>query len=339
MDLNETPSQFVTPIDDASGVGAARRCGREMAESLGFDDTAVGRLAIVVTELSNNLVRHAGRGELILRVLREGGAVGIEALALDRGPGISDTALAMRDGYTTGSTPGTGLGAIARLATRVDMYSQPGAGTAMMAQLWRTIPASESFEVGAVCLPYPGETARGDAWAVDGQPDRLAAVVVDGLGHGVLASEASRAAIEEFYAGRDASAEEVVRRMHRRLHRTRGAAVAVAVLAPASRMLDFAGVGNISGCIIGERESHSMVSFNGIVGHEIYKLRSFLSPWPKNALLIMHSDGLINHWTLRPYPGLIAHHPSLVAGVLYRDFVRGRDDVTVVVVRLVESGP
>ena len=47
----------------------------------------------------------------------------------------------------------------------------------------------------------------------------------------------------------------------------------------------------------------------------------------------MHSDGLTTHWTLERLPGLAARHPSLIAGVLYRDFKRGRDDVTVVVAR------
>ena len=47
----------------------------------------------------------------------------------------------------------------------------------------------------------------------------------------------------------------------------------------------------------------------------------------------MASDGLATRWDLERYPGLLAHHPAVVAGVLYRDFGRARDDVTVVVGR------
>ena len=54
---------------------------------------------------------------------------------------------------------------------------------------------------------------------------------------------------------------------------------------------------------------------------------------PRQALLIMHSDGLKSHWSLDAYPGLLAQHPALVASVLYRDFCRGNDDVTVLAVR------
>jgi len=56
-------------------------------------------------------------------------------------------------------------------------------------------------------------------------------------------------------------------------------------------------------------------------------------PWPAGALLIMHSDGLGTHWDLATYPGLAARHPGLIAAVLYRDYDRGRDDVSVVVIR------
>jgi hypothetical protein len=49
--------------------------------------------------------------------------------------------------------------------------------------------------------------------------------------------------------------------------------------------------------------------------------------------LVLHSDGLGTRWNLNAYPGLSAHHPSLIAGVLYRDFKRGTDDVTVLVAK------
>jgi hypothetical protein len=76
-----------------------------------------------------------------------------------------------------------------------------------------------------------------------------------------------------------------------------------------------------------------MVSYPGIVGHEVRKIQEFTYPWSQDMPLIMHSDGLATHWNLDQYPGLTARRPSLIAGVLYRDFARGRDDVTVVVAK------
>jgi hypothetical protein len=80
-----------------------------------------------------------------------------------------------------------------------------------------------------------------------------------------------------------------------------------------------------------------MVSRNGIVGHRIRTIQEFTYPLHKEALLVMHSDGLATRWGLDRYPGLAKRHPSLIAGVLYRDYRRIRDDVTVVVARLGEK--
>ena len=72
---------------------------------------------------------------------------------------------------------------------------------------------------------------------------------------------------------------------------------------------------------------------NGTAGHQARKIQEFTYPWPENALLILHSDGLEGRWQLDRYPGLVALHPALISGVLVRDFTRGRDDVTVLSAR------
>jgi hypothetical protein len=121
--------------------------------------------------------------------------------------------------------------------------------------------------------------------------------------------------------------------MHAGLRPTRGAAVAVAELVPSERAVRFAGLGNISGAIAGPTDAHSFVSHNGIAGHEMRKIQEFTYQWPVGSLLVMHSDGVSARWDLGRYPGLASRHPSVVAGVLYRDYSRGRDDALVVVVR------
>ncbi|HEY9812766.1 MAG TPA: serine/threonine protein kinase, partial [Candidatus Sericytochromatia bacterium] len=120
---------------------------------------------------------------------------------------------------------------------------------------------------------------------------------------------------------------------HGALRGTRGAAIAIAEINYDQQIVRFAGVGNISGTIITSLESRSMVSYNGIVGHQLLKLQEFSYPWSSQALLVMHSDGLATQWRLNRYINLVGKHPSLIAGVLYRDFKRGRDDVTVLVAR------
>jgi hypothetical protein len=121
--------------------------------------------------------------------------------------------------------------------------------------------------------------------------------------------------------------------IHAALRNTRGAAVAVAEVDPRRDTVRFCGVGNVSGAAVSDQGTRTMVSQNGTVGHEMRKVSEFSYPWPAHALLVLHSDGLSTHWSLDGYPGLSRRHPSLIAGVLYRDFKRGRDDVTVVVAR------
>ncbi len=95
----------------------------------------------------------------------------------------------------------------------------------------------------------------------------------------------------------------------------------------------FAGVGNVAGSIVTQSGAKSMASHNGTVGHSMYKVQEFTYPCPSDALVLLHSDGLMTRWRLDAYPGLVMRHPSLVAAVLYRDFLRGRDDATVLATR------
>ena len=76
------------------------------------------------------------------------------------------------------------------------------------------------------------------------------------------------------------------------------------------------------------------MSHNGTVGLQARKTQELGYPWPAESVLVMHSDGLQSHWRLEPYPGLVQRDAALIAAVLYRDFARGRDDVSVVVQRM-----
>jgi hypothetical protein len=69
------------------------------------------------------------------------------------------------------------------------------------------------------------------------------------------------------------------------------------------------------------------------VGHATRTVQEFAYDWPAGAALVVHTDGLTSRWRLDSYPGVLRHDPALLAGVLFRDAARGRDDATVVVVR------
>jgi anti-sigma regulatory factor (Ser/Thr protein kinase) len=328
-------------VDDQSQVGEVRRVATSMAGQLGLDEQDRGRVALVLTEALNNAVKHGGGGEVLLRPIINSRS-GMEALIIDKGPGIADVERALRDGYSTAGTPGTGLGAVARIADTFDIYSVAGAGTALLVRVCaggaeaarpHAVEPAPAFEAGTVCLPRAGETACGDAWAIGRSAGRIVLIVADGLGHGPDASDASMEAIRVFRRSLSLPPADMLAEMHAALRSTRGAAVAVAVLDPKLKEIRYAGVGNIASSIVSVSETRSMVSHNGTVGHEVRKIQEFRYDWPAGALVIMQSDGLQTHWRLDRYPGLMARDPALIAGVLYRDFTRGRDDVTVLAVR------
>ncbi|GAC1471395.1 MAG: anti-sigma regulatory factor [Isosphaeraceae bacterium] len=338
--ITTTGRPMVLAMDDASRSGEARRGASAMAERLGFDETGRGKVAIVASEAATNLVKHAQGGVIVIQGLEEGTIGGVEILALDRGPGMVDVDRCLSDGFSTQGTSGNGLGAMARLSDRFDIHSLPGNGTATLARLWST-PTPSGLEFGAVSLPLAGEDACGDHWAIAEVEERTLVLVVDGLGHGPQAADAARDAVQVF---RERAAllgpSEIIRAAHAALGSTRGASLAIAELSAQRHELRFAGVGNISGSILGPNAERtlSMVSHNGTVGHTIRKIQEFTYPWLPGSLLVMHSDGLGSQWRLNHYPGLASRHPGLVAGTLYRDYKRERDDVTVVAVREGSAG-
>jgi len=326
--------QLVFSMTDASQVGVARRAGSALGRQLGFDEEEAGKIALVVSELGTNLVKHAREGELLLSVARDGAARGVGVVALDRGPGIANLAEALRDGYSTAGSPGTGLGAIRRLSATFDAYSA-ATGTAIVSFLWPgKAPRRDRVDVEGVSVPKPGEDVCGDAWAVVHQTRRSLVLVADGIGHGPDAPAAATEACRVFETVAPGStALDALARLHDALRPTRGAAAAIAELDPGRRTVRFAGVGNIAGTIVFDGRTRSMVSQHGVLGHAVRKMQDFTYPWPSGATIVLHSDGLATRWTFDGYPGLVRRHPLLAAAVLYRDFRRGNDDTTVVVVR------
>ena len=123
-------------------------------------------------------------------------------LALDRGRGMTDISRCMQDGYSTAGSPGTGLGAITRLADNMRIYSRPGQGCAIMARFRRPPVRGPEPGSGAVLAPYPGEQVCGDNWAFSDGPGRHDHVLVDGAGHGVEAARAADVAVQTFAAAR-----------------------------------------------------------------------------------------------------------------------------------------
>jgi anti-sigma regulatory factor (Ser/Thr protein kinase) len=318
-------------INDTTQIAAARRSAIELARELGFDEEDVGRAALVTTEAASNVLKHAGSGEVLLS-MRHMPCAGLEVIAIDRGEGFH-APTASRDGYSTSGTLGQGLGAMQRMSNELQLYSQPSRGSIVRAMV---CPADshrdETFEYGAIALPYPGESICGDAWMCRVQDSQALVIVADGLGHGGLAHLASSMAVDEPPA-MPQGPKQVLERAHAAMRSTRGAAMAVVQIDLGTMQLRHGGVGNIGAQLAAHDGAKHLVSMAGIVGHNVRTLREFAQPFDAGSVLVMHSDGLGTHWSLHDDPTLRSQHPSVIAAALYRDHTRGRDDVTVFVAR------
>jgi anti-sigma regulatory factor (Ser/Thr protein kinase) len=304
----------------------------DRARALGFDETAAGRVALVATELATNIARHAGHGEILVGDTG-GSSPGIELVAIDNGPGISDLRRAMEDGYSTAGTLGHGLGSVGRQADEFEIYSQSPGGTVAVARVWKDAkPPRSAFAVAGVSVAHVGEPVCGDAWYAVWRQTQGELLVADGLGHGVAASEAAMQAVRVFSSSRASSAPVLVEELHQGLRGTRGAAIAVAAVDLETEVVKFAGLGNVGGSIItAERKRTNLVSQNGTAGHVARRVSEFSYPFRAGSILVMFTDGLMSSWDPAAYPALWSYDPAIIAAVLYRDFSRRRDDVTVLV--------
>jgi anti-sigma regulatory factor (Ser/Thr protein kinase) len=325
-------------ITDPSLVGEARRIALNAAGGLGFDETARGRVALVVTELANNLAQHARDGRVLIAARDEADDAHIEILSLDHGPGMADVSRCLQDGFSTRGTPGTGLGAVQRLANTFSIFSVPERGTVIVARVHATETAVSSrasaFTVGSIALPAPNESVSGDTWLLRESGQSATLMLVDALGHGPEAAVVAAEAVRAFERQEDGlPPSQRIERLHDDLRGSRGAAVTIATLDIGAGTIVFAGAGNVSGRIISGVGDRSLLSQHGTVGAQIRRVHDVVYPWPDHALLLLHSDGLTTRWNLKDAPGLLQYEPAVIAGWLARNHLRGPDDATVVVVR------
>lgn len=322
-------------VDHPSAVGRVRRAASTVARQLGLSESRAAEIGLVVSELATNQERHAGSGAMLVRVRRTGDHATLEVLAVDSGPGMRDIGAVMRDGVSTGGTLGIGLGTLPRLTSSWDAWTAPGQGTVIAATFAAPGGATGLAQPTGVVRAMTGQDVSGDAFAVrhdDGVPSLM---VADGLGHGPLAAAASGAAVRAFLDAPAGTPVALLQRVHGALSGTRGAAVAISQVS--GGVLRHAGLGNISGTIHGDRQ-RGLVSHPGIAGVPGRPLRETTYPVDRGDVVVLHSDGLTNRWSLGDYPGLATRSPLVVSGVLLRDNAVRRDDSGVAVLPVAWSG-
>lgn len=324
-------------FDDRSYLSLIKREVAQQARALNFSAERISNLDIIISELCSNLLKFGERKrEFLWKSIQQHGRMGIELLAIDKGPGIAHVYQALQDGYSTSGTAGEGLGAIKRLSNFFDIYSHASSGTAMLSRCFaRRSKSSNSspLTVGAVGVAKPGEQECGDGYHIVYQPKKklFEILLVDGLGHGKDAHQAAQAALQQYAKLVGRKTTFVLEQIHEAIQHTRGTVGLLVSLDIDQQKLRYSGVGNISGKITAWEKPISLISENGTLGYRISRVQQHETIWQRGHMLIIHSDGLPSRWDLSVYPQIEKHDPTLIAACLYRDYGRSNDDVTVIV--------
>jgi len=314
-------------VADPGDVGAARRTVAQLARKLDLPDADVGAAELAATELATNIDRHAGAGYMLVRAIPHRKT--LEIIAVDGGPGIGGTGSGK-------AGLGVGLQSVDRLATTFDVYSRRSGGTVALARFeFGAPPPHAAFTVGGVSTSAAPLDANGDGWAVSYDDRGCSIVVVDGLGHGPGACEASQAALAALADATHADIREWLTRAHEGMSSTRGGVAGVDRIHLDRAVVEFAGVGNISGTTVANGSAKGLASRPGLLGteHRVPRTDVIEVPWRTGSTLVLWSDGLRSGLRLDDPPDLLGHDPAVVAAALHRDYGRGNDDATVVVVR------
>ena len=324
-------------VNDDSYVGTARRTVRERAAEIGLSGAVLDKLDILSTEMASNLCKYATSGrEILVNDASVADAKAVTLVSVDRGPGIADVDEAIVDGVSTHHTLGAGLGSIKRLSDEFAISSAVGRGTIVISRVCQTGRISERsdapglFDLASISVPHPAEERCGDGISACTSDHCTSILVVDGLGHGDGAADASRQACSAFEQSPFQDARTLVERIHAELSGSRGAALALARIEQHRHKLSFVGVGNISSRVYSYYSSTGCVSTQGIVGKQIGTLMENTYEWAPGSILLMHSDGIKSSAALEyGKPGKSA---LMLAAEIYRDYYRANDDATVVVV-------
>jgi anti-sigma regulatory factor (Ser/Thr protein kinase) len=335
------PPLQTVEVHHGSDAGKARRVARSLADRLGFAPQACEEIAIAMTELATNLIKHAQGGRLTLTPLDADGRIGLEIQSDDNGPGIADIEQAIGDRFSTTGTYGTGLGAVNRLMDELEIASHRDRGTQIVCRKWLRIscpsvkPCPLAF--GVATRPRPSYQLNGDAFIVVQWSESALIGIIDGLGHGQFAHRATQSARNYIESHFDLALDQLFRGTGRACRVTRGVVMALARFDWGRGSMSFASVGNIAVRVFPKSEPYRFIIRRGVIGLNAPGAVVSMHPWPLDHVLIFHSDGVSTHWDWNDFHDWESRSAAAIAQELLRAKGKEEDDATVIVVRNVIS--
>jgi anti-sigma regulatory factor (Ser/Thr protein kinase) len=332
------PQPKIIEVRHEGSVGEARRTARSLADIMGFSPQACEEIALSVTELATNLVKHAHGGVLTLLPTSDpSGRVGLEIQSRDEGPGIADVEQAIGDRFSTSGTRGNGLGAVNRLMDELEINSKPGRGTRILCRKRlrenRTSTKPCPLAFGVATRPHPSFQSNGDAFVIVRWFESALIGIIDGLGHGQFAHRAAQSARHYIETHFDLPLDQIFRGTGRACRATRGVVMALARFDWSRDRLSMASIGNIGIRIFPKPDPFHFIVRRGVIGLNAPNPVVGEYSWPLDRVLVFHSDGISTHWDWSDFPGWENRPAAAMAQELLQAKSKPDDDATAIVVR------
>ena len=319
-------------IFDEASVALARGRVEELASSVGLNQVKTQALVTCVSELAMNQVRYVDAGWVSARPIERGGVPGVEVIAADRGPGISELGEKLLGLGSSERGLGIGLAGISRLADEFDIDTRIGEGLCVRVRSFIEAP-KRRMEVGVFGRALPGEPESGDGAIARVDDDQLSVTVVDGIGHGRDAHQASHAVLDAMTRVREPELGALFECAEAVARKNRGAVMGSAIAKSGS--VDYAIVGDIRGELITDGKSRHFVNVPGYLGgRQPWNLKVHRLDTGQKSLLMMCSDGITSAAKLESEHRVLTQAPAVIAEYVVDRFARDHDDALAVVARL-----
>jgi len=332
-------------IKCSGDVSVARNCAKNMANIIGFSQTASEELALAVSELASNIIKHAKEGSIMLLPLSDDGHIGMQIESHDKGPGIENVEQAVADGFSTVGSLGFGLGTVNRLMDEFTITSRrvnPNRGTHILCKRFvRTDSGGVScspLEFGVATRAHPRMNVNGDSFVIKQWGTSALVGVIDGVGHGQYALRAAQAARQYIETHYDQPLSSIFLGVGRTCRATRGVVMSLArfdwTADQSSIKLTFSGIGNVEMHVAPKPEPMKFHVRRGILGVNVTANPIVTEhPWKPEYVMVLHSDGIPAHWKWTDFPELTNASAEVAAQRLLQHLARVDDDATVIVVR------
>ncbi len=322
-------------ITSKADVVFAKQKVLKQCETVTRNKTFANEIAIITTELCNNLVHHANGGMLFISIDPQ---KQITITTKDKGPGIPSIDMAMRDGFSSNGGHGLGLGIVNRIMDKLEINSILEEGTSITS--YRNLPNTNTnstgyrLDIGSATLPHPDAPENGDAYIIDKQDDSVLIALIDGIGHGQKAWSAAQTAIYTINQHKSAPLSTIIRQIHQNSLGTRGSVAALMSFDLSTKTVTHAGIGNIRCQHFQSSDLTSYISQRGTLGVRIPpNIITTTNTYDDDSVFILNSDGLSPHWSWLNHPHM--HHLSAdrIAQNILRTYNQYRDDASILVIK------